>query len=399
MRLRDLRAYHSLEADFGPGPQLLWGPNAAGKTSLLEAICLLAFGRSPRASADAELIRWGAELSRIEGRVVEGPAAGIAAPRLQSSPNPPPVELDVLLQRASSGGRKRIQVNGVPRRPAALAAVFRVVLFAPEEMLLVAGAPALRRGALDLLAGQARPAYQHDLATYSRALQQRNSLLRAIREEQASRDDLRFWDTTLIEAGGAVVAARLRVLDELAGPLAAAQREIAPDEGELTVAYETNAPPLPEEMPRDAIARRLRETAEKELWNGATLVGPHRDDLVFLLGGQELAAYGSRGQQRTAILAFKLAQLDLLTAIDGRPPLLLLDDVFSELDRARRGHLVRRIAGLPQAFVTTTSPDDLDPALRDHAAGWRVEPDAGEGARLVRTGPSGAGIARGRAPL
>ena len=117
----------------------------------------------------------------------------------------------------------------------------------------------------------------------------------------------------------------------------------------MTLRYETNAPPLPGESPRDALARRLVETAEKEVWNGSTLIGPHRDDLVFELGGRDLAGFASRGQQRTAILAFKLAELDLLTAQDGRPPLLLLDDVFSELDPERRSHLVRRIAALPQA--------------------------------------------------
>ena len=149
-----------------------------------------------------------------------------------------------------------------------------------------------------------------------------------------------------------------------AEPLAAAHAEIAPDEAaaaRLTLRYATNAPPLPGESPRDALARRLVETAEKEVWNGSTLVGPHRDDLVFELDGRDLATFASRGQQRTAILALKLAELDLVTALDGRPPLLLLDDVFSELDPERRSHLVRRIAALPQAFVTTTTLDDLDP--------------------------------------
>ena len=141
--------------------------------------------------------------------------------------------------------------------------------------------------------------------------------------------------------------------------------------------------------PARALARRLRETAEKELWNGTTLVGPHRDDLAFALDGRELSSFASRGQQRTAILALKLAELDLLAALDGAPPLLLLDDVFSELDPARRAHLVRRIAALPQAFVTTTTLDDLDPGLRAAGTAWRVDGAppgpgaAGPGARLV----------------
>jgi DNA replication and repair protein RecF len=259
-------------------------------------------------------------------------------------------------------------------------------------MLLVVGSPGLRRAALDQLAMQRSAAYARDLGDYTRTLQQRNSLLRAIREEQAGRDELRFWDGSFLDAGGAIVAERLRLLEDLAGPVARAHAEIAPDEAgatRLTVAYATNAPALAGESPRDALARRLVETAEKEVWNGSTLVGPHRDDLVFGLDGRDMSGFASRGQQRTAILAFKLAELDLLTAQDGRPPLLLLDDVFSELDPERRAHLVRRIAELPQAFVTTTTLDDLDPALVAVASAWEVVPDGGSGAglRLLQAGP------------
>jgi DNA replication and repair protein RecF len=281
-----------------------------------------------------------------------------------------------------SGGRKRIRVNGVPRRSGALAGILRTVVFAPEEMLLVVGAPSLRRTALDALATQRFPAYAADLSTYGRTLTQRNHLLRAIREEQASRDQLAFWDTRLLESGVALVEARHLLLAELAAPLATAHAEIAPEEGPLRLSYVTNAPALGGETAGDALARRLRETAEKELWNGTTLVGPHRDDLAFALGDRELSSFASRGQQRTAILALKLAELDLLSALDGRPPLLLLDDVFSELDPARRAHLVRRIATLPQAFVTTTTLDDLDPALRAAGTAWRVDggPPPGAGA-------------------
>jgi DNA replication and repair protein RecF len=209
--------------------------------------------------------------------------------------------------------------------------------------------------------------------------------LRLIREEQATRAELRFWDVTLLDAGGAVRAERQRLLDALAEPLAAAHAEIAPDEaaaGRLVVSYATNAPQLPGESARDALARRLAETAEKEVWNGTTLIGPHRDDLVFEMSGRPLASFASRGQQRTAILAFKLAELDLLTALDGRPPLLLLDDVFSELDPERRAHLVRRIAALPQAFVTTTTLEDLDPALRSVGTAWAVAVAADATSRL-----------------
>jgi DNA replication and repair protein RecF len=331
---------------------------------------LLAWGRSHRTSADGELIRWGADLARVEG-VVGSDTIEVAVVRAGAN---------------GTAGRKRIRVNGLGRRAAGLAGILRVVVFAPEEMLLVAGSPSLRRAVLDQLATAGSPAYADALTTYGRTLQQRNSLLRAIREDGASRDELRFWDGAFLDAGAAIVAERHRLLDTLAGPLAAAHAEIAPDEAaaaRLTLRYSTNAPPLPGETARDTLARRLAETAEKEVWNGSTLVGPHRDDLVFELDGRDLAGFASRGQQRTAILALKLAELDVVTGLDGRPPLLLLDDVFSELDPERRSHLVRRIAALPQAFVTTTTLDDLDPELRAIATAWEV-----------RVGPEGAGLVR-----
>ncbi len=344
---------------------------------------LLAWGRSHRTAADGEIIRWGADLARIEGRV-GSEVVEVAIVRAGST---------------GSAGRKRIRVNGLGRRASGLAGLLRVVVFAPEEMLLVAGSPSLRRAVIDQLASSGSPAYADALATYGRTLQQRNGLLRAIREEGASRDELRFWDGAFLDAGGAIVLERRRLLGVLAGPLAAAHAEIAPDEAAeaaLTLGYATNAPPLPGESPRDALARRLAETADKEVWNGSTLVGPHRDDLVFALAGRDLASFASRGQQRTAILAFKLAELDLLTGLDGRPPLLLLDDVFSELDPERRSHLVRRIAALPQAFITTTTLDDLDPGLRAIGTAWEVRnlPDGACLTGAATTAGSPEGLAR-----
>ena len=368
--LSGFRGYAALAATFGPGAHLVWGPNAAGKTSLLEALVVCARGSSHRTLADTELIRWDAPFARVDTRR-----------ELQGLD---PLDLDVTLVREGpAGGRKRIRVNGVPRRATALAGLLRVVVFAPEEMLLIVGPPSLRRGMLDVLAAQRSPAHPADLAAYGRILAQRNALLRAIREGQAGRDQLPPWDARLVDAGATVLDARQRALGELAAPLLAAHAEIAADEGHLAITYESNLAPASGETHHDALARRLAETAEKEGWNGVTLVGPHRDDVAFRLDGRNLATFASRGQQRTAILALKLAELDLLTAHDGRAPLLLLDDVFSELDPARRSHLVRRIAGLPQAFVTTTTLDDLDPALRAIGTAWEVVPHAARGARLV----------------
>ena len=362
LQLTGFRSYGSLDHSFPPGPQVVFGPNAAGKTNLLEAIVVLGLGRSHRTSTDAELVAWDSPLARLEAEVSRVPGRAVD-------------RVEVAISRTGPGaGRKRIRVNGVARRASSLAESVRLVLFAPEEMDLVVGSPALRRSSLDILASQRSPAYGRALSTYGRALQQRNGLLRAVREGLAERDQLPYWDALLVNEGGTIVGEWLALLDALEGPLAAAHHEIAPGEGRLTLGYLTNAPAAPGETPADALRRRLAETAEKEVWNGATLVGPHRDDLVFALDGRELVTFASRGQQRTAILALKLAEVDLLEALDGAPPLLLLDDVFSELDPARRAHLVRRIAALPQAFVTTTALEDLDESLVAAATAWRVTP-------------------------
>jgi DNA replication and repair protein RecF len=338
------------------------GQNAAGKTNLLEAMVVLSRGSSHRTTSDQELIAWGEALARIEGRVTGSKAS-------QDT-----LEVVLVTPGGVPGGRKRIRVNGVPRRASTLASAFRTVVFAPEDMLLVVGAPSLRRSSLDTLVAQLVPGAVASMATYARTLVQRNNLLRRIREEAAARDELRFWDETLVTEGGRIVTWRAETLARLAGPLADAHGEIAPGEGGLTVASVTNAPVMEGEDAEAALRRRLLETADKEVWNGATLVGPHRDDIAFRLDDRDLAGFASRGQQRTAILAWKLAQLDLLASATGDPPLLLLDDVFSELDPLRRAHLVRRIGGLPQAFVTTTALEDLDPALVRASTAWRVEP-------------------------
>jgi DNA replication and repair protein RecF len=386
LTLHGLRGYAELAAEFPPGAQLIWGPNAAGKTSLLEAIVLLAWGRSHRTTNDAELVRWGSDLARVAGSLAGGHGrAGTET-----------IEVAIVPSVPGSTGRKRIRVNGVPRRAAALVGLLRMVIFAPEEMLLVAGAPGLRRAAIDQLAAQRWPTYGSIMATYSRALAQRNSLLRAIREEQAQAAELRYWDDPFLEAGSEVVRLRHDLLAELAGPLERAHAEIAPEEsaaGTLGLRYVSNAPARDGETARQALARRLVETAEKELWNGTTLVGPHRDDVSFELGGRDLVQFASRGQQRTAILALKLAELDLLTTLDGQPPLLLLDDVFSELDPERRTHLVRRIAELPQAFVTTTTPNDLAPSLVRIATTWEVRPGGALAGGAELLGPQQRGSA------
>ncbi len=357
LSLTSFRTYQSLQVTFPPGPQLVVGQNATGKTNLLESVVMLGGGRSHRAAQDGDVIHWGDDFARAEVHL--------------GGQHPTTIEL-VVSRTTGGSGRKRALVNGVARRPSTLRSALPVVLFAPEDMLLIVGSPSLRRNSIDMIVEQTVPSAGAAMATYSRALTQRNNLLRAVRDGTSAPGELRFWDGVLVDEGSQIIDWRRQVLAQLAQPLAAAHSEIALDEPQLVLEYQTNTEPAASESTRDALARRLTETAQKEQWNGVTLVGPHRDDIVFRAGQRDLAGYASRGQQRTAILAFKLAQLDLLGAVFGAPPLLLLDDVFSELDPVRRSHLVRRIGQLPQAFVTTTTTDDLDPALVEAATIWDV---------------------------
>ncbi len=373
LTLTGFRSYPTLHAAFPPGPQVIVGPNAAGKTNLVEALALVSAAHSHRTRSDQEMIRWGEAFLRVEATVARAAADGGNGAAWEPGPTAI-ARVEIVVAAASTAGRQRkqIRVNGVPRRSDALPGTLRSVVFAPEAMLLVTGSPSLRRDELDEIAAQRHPGHARRLATYGRALTQRNSLLRAIRDNEAGRDELAYWDRVIVEEGGAMVERRLEMLEELEPALRQAHAEIAPGEAPLGLRYLTNAPAEPGETPSDALRRRLGETAEKELWNGATLVGPHRDDVAFEQDGRDMSSFGSRGQQRTAVLALKLAELDLLARVDGAAPLLLLDDVFSELDPDRRAHLVRRIRALPQAFITTTSLDDLDPALVAQSTAWRV---------------------------
>jgi DNA replication and repair protein RecF len=262
-------------------------------------------------------------------------------------------------------------------------------------MLLLVGSPSDRRRFLDAILAQVDRRGARDLADLVRILAQRNALLRAIRAEEAPLDSLGFWDEQLAQTGARVMRGRLAILAELDGRLASLHDAVAnPDERGASVRLryvdalkeawtgrEAAAPALPsDEELVDAYRRRIDEVRQREAWNGMSLVGPQRDDLRAELGGRDVAEHASRGQQRTIILAMKLAETDLLGA-DGPRPTLLLDDVFSELDPDRAGRLAELLASRGQAILTTADPGTLDATRRRSAAIWRIaagrlEPDA-----------------------
>jgi DNA replication and repair protein RecF len=229
----------------------------------------------------------------------------------------------------------------------------------------------VRRAALDRMAIQWKPGYRAALTRYERTLKQRNRLLKdALESDGAERRaiaaEMKPWTELLINSGAEIVAARSELLRALSAPLAAAHREVAPNEGALTIHYVSREGHRADEGAEDASARlrtSFDETAESEGYQGHTLVGPHRDDLSFHADGKDLAPIASRGQQRSLLLALLFAEIELLTSSHGEPPLLLLDDAFSELDPERRDHLVQRLSSLPQTIITTTALGDLAPRL------------------------------------
>jgi DNA replication and repair protein RecF len=369
LTLTDFRSYASAELIPEARLTVVAAPNGTGKTNLLEAIHATIVGRSHRAGADVELVRHGAPFARVRLELAGGTAIELVVPGVEPA-----------------GVRKRLIVNGVPRRTSTLSEVARVVLFRPEEMLLLVGSPGDRRRFLDGIVAQRDRRAARDLVEVARVIAQRNALLRAIRAEEAPLDTLGFWDEQLAQIGSRVMRARLEVLAGLGERIGPLHDSVASDGERDSAVGLTYVDALKEAWPErsepgmripadDELAaayrRRIGEVRQKEAWNGVSLVGPQRDDLRAELGGRDVATHASRGQQRTIILAMKLAETDLL-GVDGPRPIVLLDDVFSELDPDRAARLSELLTRRGQVIVTTADPGTLEGARRRDAAVWRI---------------------------
>ena len=343
LTLRSYRSYETLHLAFDPGVQIFLGANAQGKTNIIEALYYAAFGRSHRTSSDAELIRVGAD----------GAYIGLSFRR-----HDVPGELSFTFAR---GARRRITYAGESLRQRDLVGLLPMVLFSPEDLFLVKGAPALRRRYLDAELSQASPAYYGELLRYTRILKQRNAVLKDIRERLAAPDDLSPWDAQLAKSAAYIVTRRIAAVAQLGALSARVQAVLAAGE-ELALAYEI-AGAGAEDFAEDDMTESLHVWYNKMLCEGrardiaraATGVGPHLDDLVLRVGGMSLRSYGSQGQQRTGALALKLAELFYLQENIGEAPILLLDDVMSELDADRRRALLDFIRHEHiQTFITAT---------------------------------------------
>ena len=343
LTLRSYRSYETLHLAFDPGVQIFLGANAQGKTNIIEALYYAAFGRSHRTSSDAELIRVGAD----------GAYIGLSFRR-----HDVPGELSFTFAR---GARRRITYAGESLRQRDLVGLLPMVLFSPEDLFLVKGAPALRRRYLDAELSQASPAYYGELLRYTRILKQRNAVLKDIRERLAAPDDLSPWDAQLARSAAYIVTRRIAAVAQLGALSARVQAVLAAGE-ELALAYEI-AGAGAEDFAEDDMTESLHLWYNKMLCEGrardiaraATGVGPHLDDLVLRVGGMSLRSYGSQGQQRTGALALKLAELFYLQENIGEAPILLLDDVMSELDADRRRALLDFIRHEHiQTFITAT---------------------------------------------
>lgn len=340
LNLTNFRNYSNLELSFDDRPTVLVGNNAAGKSNILEAIYLLSISKSLRVGTEDELIKNQEEFTRVEGFLENGGDS----------------ELLVIINRPTKDVlfRKKVLVNGISRRVVDFIGNLPAVIFYPSDINLVTGPPSLRRWHLDLSLAQIDPTYKKALTVYEQFLTARNRVLKRIREGQAGKDELDYWTDGLVSQGKLISQKRksfFEFVNALEKPL-----------GEFIFEYKSSA----------VTVERLMETNGREVAAAATLIGPHRDDFTILLADRNMVHFGSRGEQRTATLAFKLAQLEYMAKILGKRPILLLDDVFSELDAEHRAHVVE-VVSKQQTIIATVELENIPQDFLDSSRILKVE--------------------------
>lgn len=380
LSLRNYRNYARLDLAIAPGATLFYGPNAAGKTSILEAVYLLAMSRSPRTHTDRELIYWQAEQSP------EIPQTARISGKVQRQHGP--TTLDVIIQArgnttdpGSAGGTatKVLRVDQKPVKASDLLGFLRVVFFAPTDLELLTGAPSERRRWLDAMLSQLDYPYLHALNAYQKVLLQRNSLLRKWREQGRTprnyATELAFWDEQLAMHAATIMYRRHDACQALTTHSQPIYQALAQNTTPLTVCYIPNIPvPITPDTLAAAIHTHIQSHHTEDVARGQTTCGPHRDDVGVLDGTIDLGTFGSRGQQRSGVMALKLAEVALMHQRTGELPVLLLDDVLSELDIHRRHQLLTCMANpQQQTLLTATGIDDFDATFLRNAHLVRVD--------------------------
>jgi len=364
IELRQFRNYDHVHLEFPTSLNVFVGENAQGKTNLLEAVYLLAIGRSHRTTRESDMIKWGSDWATVRSEV-DRQRGG--------------VRVDVVLRK---DGAKETKVAGeVVRRQVDLLGTVNVVVFSPDDLQLVKGAPGLRRRFLDLEIAQVSPSYRHHFARYQRVLKQRNNLLKALQGGHAGADALDPWDEQLIFEGSRVVVKRAQTVRRLSRWAAQMNERISGGRDPLSIEYRPffaadgdSVEGWWEDL--DAVEARFRSYLEGvrrvERVRGMTLAGPQRDDIAFIVGDVDLRYFGSQGQQRTAVLSCKLAELEFINEEAGEYPVLLLDDVMSELDDLRREQFLMTVTGRINTFITTTNLRSFSDDILDQASQYRV---------------------------
>ncbi|WP_100405888.1 DNA replication/repair protein RecF [Bacillus solitudinis] len=356
--IKHFRNYHQADLMFDDNVNVFIGENAQGKTNIIEAIYVLALAKSHRTSKDKELIQWNEEFSKIQGDVIKQSGS---------------VKLDVVI---STKGKK-VKLNGLEqRRLSEYVGAVNVVMFAPEDLNLVKGSPQVRRRFIDMELGQISKIYLHHLGLYQKILIQRNHLLKDLQVKKGSLDMLDILTDQLIEVAANITKKRFIFVAQLQKWAEPVHHDISRGKERLEITYKPSSN-VSEEMELSKIKEVFNETykskKQSEIGRGVSLFGPHRDDLGFLVNDNDVQTYGSQGQQRTTALAIKLAEIELIYAEIGEYPILLLDDVLSELDDYRQSHLLQTIQRRVQTFVTTTSIDGLNHDTLRQAAIFRVD--------------------------
>ena len=378
LQLADFRSYEAVDVSLGAGVRIFVGANGQGKTNLVEAIEYLSTLSSHRVSSDQPLVRAGAERAIVRARV----QAGLGDPRQLQ------LELEI-----TPGKANRAQLNRSPlRRARELVGVLRTVVFAPDDLSIVKGDPSERRRFLDDLVVSRWPRLAAVRADYERALRQRNTLLKSlggrVRGPNTSHEvesTLHVWDTHLADAGGDLLQARLTTLADLAPHVHKAYAEIAPTNNDATAEYKasidvsglTSGHGAGRADLAQAMLHAMFNLRSEEIARGLSLVGPHRDDITLTLGMLPARGYASHGESWSFALALKLGSFSLLRA-DGIEPVLVLDDVFAELDTTRRERLAAAVSAAEQVLVTAAVSDDVPEILRGRrytVSAGQVTPD------------------------